>query len=72
MTRSIQHVLTLVHFPPLYVTVLILYHLLQLGGPTFSVYALFSHPALFKFIGPSGLLTREALHQSGLVQRKVF
>ncbi|CAH2071662.1 unnamed protein product [Thlaspi arvense] len=32
----------------------------QLGGPTFSVYALSSHPALFNFIGP-----REALHQSG-------
>lgn len=66
------HGMAFVRFPPLSVMVLILDHLLQLGGPIFSVYALFSHPALFNFIGLSGLLTREALHQSGLVQRKVF
>lgn len=64
--------LAFVHFLSQPVTDLTLDHLLQLGGPTFSVYALFSHPALFNFIGPSGLQTKEALHQSGLVQRKVF
>lgn len=64
--------LAFVHFLSLPVTDLILDHLLQLGGPTFSVYALFTHRGPFSFIGPSGLLTKEALHQSGLVQRKVF
>jgi hypothetical protein len=45
---------------------------LQLGGPTFFASVLFSHPVLFNFIGPSGLLVRMVQHQSGFAQAKDF